>query len=459
MSTIEDSPSIRSYVEGPLAPVSEELTAFDLPVVGQLPQELEGRYVRNGPNPIGSDPSTQHWFTGAGMVHGVRLGDGRAQWYRNRYVRSANVSEALGEAPIPSAFSAEGVSGSVNTSVACIGGRLLALVEAGAAPIELSEELDSVASVDLEGTLTTAFSAHPRRDPRTGSWHLVSYYWPDEALRYLVVDAGGRVVHDERIEIGERLMVHEAPITESSVLVYDLPVTFDLEDAMGGRAFPYRWNDERGARVGVLPLGGSAEQIRWVEVPRCYVFHSFNAHDLGDGRVSLDVVRWPEMFHHDRLGPSEGPTRLERWILDPASGRSSVDVIDDRPLEFPRIDERRTGVECRYGYAALLDEPGTAHGPLLRYDLSSGDCTEVDLGASTAVQEMVFVPRDGTSGEATGDETDGWLMGLASDRATGSSELVVFAADDVSAGPVARVELPARVPDGFHGAWVPGAPA
>jgi len=75
------------FLEGNLAPVSEEVTAVDLEISGSLPQELNGRYLRNGPNPIGVvNAEKYHWFTGHGMVHGIRLLDGKAEWYRNRWV-------------------------------------------------------------------------------------------------------------------------------------------------------------------------------------------------------------------------------------------------------------------------------------------------------------------------------------------------------------------------------------
>src|SRR5687768_9710441 len=73
------------YLEGCFAPVAEEVTAYDLPVTGRIPAELNGRYLRNGPNPLGvEDPAVHVWGMGQGMVHGVRLRDGRAEWYRNR---------------------------------------------------------------------------------------------------------------------------------------------------------------------------------------------------------------------------------------------------------------------------------------------------------------------------------------------------------------------------------------
>src|SRR6201994_5225530 len=86
------------YLEGNFAPVHEELTVTDLAVTGRIPDFLDGRYLRNGPNPVAEvDLATYHWFTGDGMVHGVSLQDGKANWYRNRWVRSASVRAALGE--------------------------------------------------------------------------------------------------------------------------------------------------------------------------------------------------------------------------------------------------------------------------------------------------------------------------------------------------------------------------
>ena len=77
--------STNPYLAGSMAPVADEVTAVDLPVTGTIPEELEGRWLRNGPNPLGAvDPSAHHWFLGDGMVHAVRLRGRRAEWYRNR---------------------------------------------------------------------------------------------------------------------------------------------------------------------------------------------------------------------------------------------------------------------------------------------------------------------------------------------------------------------------------------
>ena len=84
------------YLEDSKAPVEEEVTAFDLEVTGNIPEELDGRWLRNGPNPFGPvDSEAYHWFLGDGMIHGVRLRGGKAEWYRNRWVRGKDLVKSF----------------------------------------------------------------------------------------------------------------------------------------------------------------------------------------------------------------------------------------------------------------------------------------------------------------------------------------------------------------------------
>jgi carotenoid cleavage dioxygenase-like enzyme len=79
-------PAGNPYLSGVFAPVDNELDIADLPVIGKIPEDLRGVYLRNGPNakfpPLGS---YTYPLDGDGMIHGVWLADGRAH-YRNRYV-------------------------------------------------------------------------------------------------------------------------------------------------------------------------------------------------------------------------------------------------------------------------------------------------------------------------------------------------------------------------------------
>ena len=182
--------SSNRYLADNYAPVTDEVTAFDLPVIGELPADLSGRYLRNGPNPITPpDQTTHHWFVGDGMVHGIRLRDGKAEWYRNRYVGSTNVSASSAASPTSPAATGTARAGGPNTNVGGFAGTTWAMVEAGGCPVELTYELETVGRNDFFGTLPGAFTAHPKVDPDTGEMHAMVYAWAEwlDHVQYVVV--------------------------------------------------------------------------------------------------------------------------------------------------------------------------------------------------------------------------------------------------------------------------------
>lgn len=439
---------VERYLSDNFAPVSREVTETDLPIIGELPRELCGRYLRNGPNPIGDvDAATHHWFIGAGMVHGVRLDEGRAAWYRNRWVRSPEVVAALGEAP-----GGRPLGSANNTHVIGHAGRTWALVEAGSPPVELGCELDTVGVNAFFGTLTEgAFTAHPKPDPDTGELHAIAYKWPDFAdhVQYLNIGRDGRVQRSVDVPVPGMVMIHDMNVTRNWVVIYDLPVTIDLELVSRGMRFPFAWNAEYAPRVGLLPRNGSADDIVWCGVEPCFVFHPMNAYEDDAGRVVLDVCRYERMFARSTQGPLEdGNATLDRWTLDPATGRVSEARVFDGGCEFPRCAPSLTGRAYRYGYSVAVEGDGSP--AINKHDLETGAVTRHELGAGRHTAEPYFVPR-----EHPAAEDDGYLLSYVFDAERGASELLVLDARDVAARPLARVMLPARVPYGFHGAWIP----
>jgi len=439
------------YLTGEYAPVAEEITAFDLPVEGTLPEELAGRYLRNGPNPIGEvDPETHHWFTGDGMVHGLRVRDGRAEWYRNRYVGSSRLAAHRGEPDIPGPNWNDSPSGP-NTNVGGFAGTTWAMVEAGGCPVELTYELETVGRNDFFGTLPGAFTAHPKLDPATGELHAMAYapaQWMDH-VQYVVVAPDGKVRRTVDIPLG-MTMLHDMSLTERYAVVYDQPCTVDLELAMAGRSFPMRWDPDHGNRLGLLPREGGADDIVWIDVPLGYVFHPMNAYDDVDGTVVIDLCRYETMFADDVLGPfGDGMARLERWRLDPAARTVSIDVVDERANEFPRHRGSLGTQPYRYGYTTSPSAEDGVGWPTVKHDLRTGERTAHDHGPGRCAGEPVFVAREGGTAE-----DDGWLLTFVHDTGAASTDFVVLDAADLARGPVARVPLPQRVPFGFHGNWV-----
>ncbi|HEY1829937.1 MAG TPA: carotenoid oxygenase family protein [Acidimicrobiales bacterium] len=456
MTTVVNNP----YLEGNYAPVAQEVTVGvdDLHVVGTIPDVLDGRYLRIGPNPIGAqDPAAYHWFTGDGMVHGIRLRDGQAEWYRNRWVRSAAVAAALGEDEPNHPGTAEvhaGMDFAANTNVIGLAGRTFAIVEAGARPYELTDQLDTVGRSDFGGTLAGGYTAHPKKDPETGDLYAVSYYWGwGNDVEVTVLGPDARVRAARRVTLGGPTMIHDTAITETRLVLFDLPVLFDIEVAMGGGSLPYRWFDDYQARVGLLPRDGESTEVVWHEVDPCYVFHPMNAYDDGDGIV-LDVARHPSMFRTHLLGPDEGPPTLERWHLDGHGGAVKEERIDERGEEFPRVDERRVGRPHRFGYTVTVNDNDNdavgAESAVLRRDFERGSAEVRNFGPGVTVGEAVFVPR-----AADAAESDGWVMLLVHDASTVTSSLQILNAEDICGDAAAVITLPQRVPAGFHGNWVP----
>jgi carotenoid cleavage oxygenase len=447
--------STNAYLQGNFAPVLEEVTATELPVTGKVPEALDGRYLRNGPNPaVAPEPSTYHWFVGDGMVHGIRLRDGRAEWYRNRWVRSADVARALGEQPRPGPVHG-GMDFAPNTNVIGHAGRTFAIVEAGALPYELTDELETVGACDFDGTLSGGYTAHPKRDPDSGELYAVSYFfgWGND-VEVSIVGTDARLRSARRIEMGGPVSVHDTAITESYVLLFDLPVTFSMEAIAEGARFPYRWQEGYHSRVGLLRRDDESTDVVWHDVEPCYVFHPMNAYDDPDGSgVIVDVVRHPSMFMTQLLGPAEGVPTLERWHLDGRGGPVKEERIDDRGQEFPRIDERLVGRLHRYGYAvgvARADDIVGTESMLVRQDLVRSTSEVRAFGPGASLGDAVFVPRS-----ADAAEDDGWVMTLVHSATDGTSALHILNAGDLAGDPAAVVHLPQRVPAGFHGNWVP----
>lgn len=429
------------WMKGNYAPVREETTAFELPVKGAIPLELCGLYVRNGSNP--KEGFTGHWFLGDGMVHGVSIRNGKAEWYRNRWVRTPCFA---GKGLTPE--NALDIRASVaNTSVIAHAKRILALVE-NALPMEITRELDTVGFYDFGGALATPFTAHPKICPSTGELHFFGYRVVPPFLTYHVADAGGALVRSVELPVRGPTMMHDFAITSGHVIFMELPVVFDFNLAIKG-AMPFTWSETYGARLGVLPRGGGIETLRWVEVEPAYVYHVANAFETADGTIALDVARYDYAWRQE--APGSG-ARLTRWRIPPGAAKAEEAQLDSRKIEFPRINDRYCGNSHSIVYALAnnRDLEAGAFGGLLRYDLKSGETAYHDFGESRTPSEFAFAPAPGAEGE-----DEGWLIGFVYDRARNASDLVILDAQRVGGKPLAQIELPGRVPQGFHGAWIP----
>jgi carotenoid cleavage dioxygenase-like enzyme len=297
---------------------------------------------------------------------------------------------------------------------------------------------------DFGGMLTDSMTAHPKICPNTGELHFFgsgNIFEPH--VNYHRADADGRLTVSRPLEVPALTLMHDFALTDSHVVFMDLPLLFNLDVALTQphqRDLPYRWDDNHGARLGLLRRDDPYGPVRWFDIDPCFVFHIANAYDSG-GSVILEVLRYPEMWRDS--SEFGGEAALWRWKVNLDSGIVEESQLDDRGVEFPRGDDRLVGAAARYSVAV-------GSGALVRYDLQRDTAIEHRFGGGNGVPgEAVFAPAAGQ-----GDELAGWYLTYVYDPATDGSDLVVIDASDFEGDPVARIRLPRRVPHGFHGNWI-----
>jgi carotenoid cleavage dioxygenase len=440
-TTVDPQTVFPVFRTGNYAPVHDELTAFDLPVQGSIPAELNGWYLRNGPNPRAG---VGHWCVGDGMVHGIRLENGRAAWYRNRWVRTESFDDPV---PLYHDDGSRNLHSSIaNTHVVRHAGKTLALMEFSL-PYEISNELKTLGAYDFGGMLTDSMTAHPKICPNTGELHFFgagNIFEPH--VNYHRADADGQLTVSRPVDVPALTLMHDFALTDSHVVFMDLPLLFNLNVALTQphqRDLPYRWDENYRARLGLLRRDDPYGQVRWFDIDPCFVFHIANAYDTG-GSVILEVLRYAEMWRKNSDFGDDAA--LWRWKVNLETGIVEERQIDDRGVEFPRVDDRLVGAAARYSVMV-------GSGALVRYDLQRDTATEHRFGGGTSngvPGEAVFAPAVGQA-----DELAGWYLTYVYDPATDGSDLVVIDASDFEGDPVARIRLPRRVPHGFHGNWIP----
>ena len=284
---------------------------------------------------------------------------------------------------------------------------------------------------------------------------------PGLAAQLRAMADAGQVTATTDIPVPDGPMMHDFALTGRYVVLLDLPVTFSLKAATSGKEMPYVWNPGHQARVGLLPRDGSAP-VRWIGLEPCWVFHCLNAYDDQQGTVVLDLCQYDQSFDVSTLWHAHGPVTLDRWVIDPAAGTITQQRLDDRGQEFPRVDDRIVSRPHRYGYSVQIGEVTraiTAAGDfgddafsnaILKHDLAHGTVQAHEFGRDATAGEAVFAPSAPDAGE-----DDGYVMAFVHNPDRGAADLVILAAQDFTADPVARVHLPARIPLGFHGSWLP----
>jgi carotenoid cleavage dioxygenase-like enzyme len=425
------------WLKDNFAPVFEEVTETNLKVTGEIPKALNGRLLRNGANPQSGESA--HWFLGNGMLHGVEIRDGNANWYRNRYVKTplfldpnADVMASLGDMSQSSA----------NTHVIHHAGKIMALEE-GHWPFVVSDELETIGPNNYDGKLAGPMTAHPKLCPETGELLAFSYGMTEPYLTYLRISAAGELLQAEPITVPGATMIHDFNVTRNHIVFMDLPAVWNLE-GMATTGLPVMWDESYGARLGVMPRDGTDADVTWYEINPCYVFHPLNAYEDGN-KIVLDVCRM-----EDTMKPgSNSPPMLYRWVIDQDKGTVSETQLDDTVVDFSRVCDTVVGLKNQFGYTAAFAPSMPVAQGFKKYDLKNNSSEYHDLNGGQG-SEPVFVKDP-----AGQSEDDGWVLSYVYRPEDNKSEIVIIDSRGFEKAPVATIQIPVRVPAGFHGNWVP----
>ena len=462
------APSENFFLDGNFSPVAEERDAQDLEVVGVIPEDLAGHFLRIGPNPVYVfSEEAYHTFDGDGMIHAIEFSNGKSR-YRNRFVQNEGfkveqergdwvykgMNSMLDPTPAPIPEGAPPSKNLANTAFTFHNNTLYALHEPSQPTIIGLPGLETIGTTDFNGKLTHPFTAHPKVDRRSGEMMTYGYsFMAEPYVTCSVINAEGELVHSTPVSIPKPVFMHDFAASEKYSIFLDFPITLDIERAMsGGPALGFE--AEHGSRIGLLPRYGTDADIQWFEVETGVVVHTANAWDEGD-EVILQASR-SKNADIAGAGTSEGNNlsenqgKLHEWRLNTKTGEVKERMLSQTPCDFTRVNDEYACYATRYIYAAVFNatRPFTFDG-VMKYDNAEDVTTEFKYGRDRHGGEAVFAPRIDAS-----SEDDGYLICFIHDEAEDQSECLIIDAQDLAGGPVATIIMPFRVPYGFHSGWV-----
>ncbi|MFN0159950.1 MAG: carotenoid oxygenase family protein [Burkholderiales bacterium] len=462
-------------LRGGFEPVTEELSVDRLEVIGEVPADLNGAYFRNGPNRRFAAEGRYHWYDGDGMLHAAYFDRGRVS-YRNRWVRTAPFAEevaagralwkGLRESPRKDRPDMP-VKNTSNTDVKFHNGKLVTMWYLAGGMYHVDPwTLETLGPVNFAGAPDLRASAHSKVDERTGEFLYFDYFKEAPYMEYGEVSADGRLTNRIPVALPGPRLPHDMAFTENYAILHDFPLTYDPEALKTGR-HRLKFYPDWPSRFAVVPRHGNASQIRWFEADPAYMLHVVNAWEEGPPeRREIVMVGTPFRLPRDLHGNIEAEkfarawsTMQHRdyltyeWRFHMATGKTTERIIDDTfCCEFPMIDSGRQGLKTRYAYAinmvrGSLNQPRFAG--LAKYDFESGVIQAYSEGRDFFYNEAPFAPADKQE-----TEDHGYVVSFVWNARDSRSELQVFNAREFGRGPVARVLMPQRVPNGFHATWV-----
>lgn len=452
---------VSPFLEGANAPIFEEKTIIDLPVSGDLPKDLNGIYLRNGPNQQVKPIKGYHWFDGDGMLHAAHFERGKIS-YRNRWVRTDSFA-AEREAQTAKFYSVvesnkdntkRPIKDSANTDIVFQGGKGMALWYLAGDVYEFDAlTLDTIGKADFAVRAGLKVSAHAKVDEDTDELLFFDYEAQYPYMTYGVVGSDGKLKHSTSIVLPGPRLPHDMGMTKKYSILHDLPLYQDMDAWRQGR-HKITFNADLPSRFAIVPRYGDANSIRWFEADPCFIYHVVNCWDEDDAVVMIGCrygMSTDKGALAKQIANLSMDAKLYKWRFDLKTGKTTEGVIEKAMnLEFPTSPTALNGKFTRYSYCVtMVEDPVPRFSGIVKHDVHTGAYSAWSDGSGVYYSEPWFAPSDDHKAE-----DDGYVVAFAYNAPADKSEIHIFDAREIGRGPRARITIPTRVPAGFHATWV-----
>lgn len=465
---------IHPYLNGAWTPNYTEYTATDMEVIGEIPKDIDGIYIRNTENPVQNPIKYYHPFDGDGMLHSISFKDGKAE-YRNRFVRTKGfeAEQEAGKAlwtgfvndrkhsKRPGWGAQEYLKDASSTDVVVHNGQVLSTFWQCGEGYRLDPyTLETIGTEDW--VPEEGISAHPKVDERTGEMLFFNYSKKAPYQHYGVVNKDNELVHYTPVPLPGPRLPHDMAFTENYSILVDLPFFWDPEELKKDKHVPTMYRDMP-TRFAILPRYGTEKDVMWFEAKNTYVLHWMNAYEEGD-EIVLDgyfqdnpdpapMKKMPKMAGKFMSGLDQHSflPKLHRWRFNLKTGEVTEGHLSDRILEFGTFNQQYAGRKARYAYSTYAKPGWFLFAGVVKHDLETGEMQDYYFGSKRYGSEAPFVPRIGAK-----SEDDGYLVTFISDLKQDRSECVILDAQNIEAGPVCQIILPHRICSGTHACWADG---
>ncbi len=452
----------------------QETELTKLQVVGEVPQWISGKLIRNGPAlfEVG-ETQLRHWFDGYGMLHGFVIKDGEI-YYHSKYIHSEEYVlakksgkllgvPAWGTAadPCRSIFrrffaSFTNFPSNTNVNIIKIGDRYFTTSDIATINETDIDSLDTISNKTI--SQRGVMAAHPSFHQDGSVWNMLSLFSPRPTHTITSFSDKIETIRHASFTTSRTYYFHSFGNTERYFISIEQPMYLSFKRLIlsGIKNLSYYkcydWDEKA---VNVLHIFDRQNQ-QIVSIPtkkKFFFFHTINTFEQGD-LLYIDFCGYENNRIVDSLYlnviqtagiADKNKARMMRLSVNLKT--KEVLLVDRKiNLELPAINHILSGHPYQFSYGIHSSLGSTElSDSIIKYDFINN--TQIIWKENSLIPgEPVFVKTPNST-----DEDDGILMVVCYDKEKTTSCLVILNAKTMQE--IARADTPLHIPASLHGTF------